>query len=142
MFKKLAGFVRPINPDDESLIDLDTLKPENLKFLDRFVAYVLRKRKHDEGPDSGENTPKKPRPSGDDSTPDRGMAFYLHLIENQAFSERCKILSTDLEDAILNAFENLPAFYPVKYLIQIQVIILLCFSCLFSSWCNNANWTI
>ena len=121
---------------------MDTLKPENLRFLDRFVAYVLRKRKHDEGPDSGENTPKKPRPSGDDSTPDRGMAFYIHLIENQEFSERCKILDSDLEDAILNAFKNLPDFYPERYLIQIQVMILLCFSGLFSSWCNNTNCTI
>ena len=111
---------------------MDTLKPENLRFLDRFVAYVLRKRKHDEGPDSGENTPKKPRPSGDDSTPDRGMAFFIHLIENQAFSERCKILSTDLEDAILNAFKNLPDFYPERYLIQIQVMSLHCFCLLLS----------
>ena len=50
----------------------------------------------------------------------RGSDFFANLFENPNFLQRCKINPGDLEDAILNAFKNLPDFYSENALIQIQ----------------------
>ena len=50
----------------------------------------------------------------------RGRDFFVNLIENPNFALRCKINPFDLEEAILNAFKNLPDFYSEDALIQIQ----------------------
>ena len=50
----------------------------------------------------------------------RGTDFFVNLIDNPNFVQRCKINPFDLEEAILNAFKNLPDFYNEDALIQIQ----------------------
>ena len=59
-------------------------------------------------------------PSTSGSGGGRGRDFFVNLIENPNFALRCKINPFDLEEAILNAFKNLPDFYNEDALIQIQ----------------------
>ena len=59
-------------------------------------------------------------PSTSRSGGGRGRDFFVNLIENPNFALRCKINPFDLEEAILNAFKNLPDFYSEDALIQIQ----------------------
>ena len=59
-------------------------------------------------------------PSTSRSGGGRGRDFFVNLIENPNFALRCKINPFDLEEAILNAFKNLPDFYNEDALIQIQ----------------------
>ena len=59
-------------------------------------------------------------PSNSGSGGGRGRDFFVNLIENPNFALRCKINPFDLEEAILNAFKNLPDFYNEDALIQIQ----------------------
>ena len=92
--------------------------------LDKMNRALILNRENRRNQQNREQQPAVPKLEEDPSTSGsgggRGRDFFVNLIENPNFALRCKINPFDLEEAILNAFKNLPDFYNEDALIQIQ----------------------
>ena len=92
--------------------------------LDKMNRALILNRENRRNQQNREQQPAVPKLEEDPSTSGsgggRGRDFFVNLIENPNFALRCKINPCDLEEAILNAFKNLPDFYNEDALIQIQ----------------------
>ena len=101
-----------------------TIEQRLLRQRDIMERALILNRENRRNQQNREQQPAVPKLEEDPSTSGsgggRGRDFFVNLIENPNFALRCKINPFDLEEAILNAFKNLPDFYSEDALIQIQ----------------------
>ena len=99
-----------------------TIEQRLLRQRDVMERALILNRENRRNQQNREQQPAVPKLEEDPGTSGggRGRDFFVNLIENPNFALRCKINPFDLEEAILNAFKNLPDFYSEDALIQIQ----------------------